>query len=191
MLIYAILTILAVLAAAVCVWIYRSVFATGQSGYRRLSARQRNRRGARLAHLNSNLGTAPSPWGWGQASGATVSGRLFADGHGHNPLVNKTRKEFNDARGSRLQRTELELVMSGAKDQGQLRSVRNVLTGYDLQKKNPVTDTSCWPYRDDNFGKASLTASSIPTIPGASGAPEKPQDGKDDPATLTRKPWGW
>ncbi|MEJ2534368.1 MAG: hypothetical protein P8008_02580, partial [Gammaproteobacteria bacterium] len=59
------------------------------------------------------------------------------------------------------------------------QSTRNVLTGYDLSKKNPVTDTSSWPYRDDSFGSA---------------GPQKPSPSLGNGARSakgSKKPWGW
>jgi hypothetical protein len=200
MLFYATLAIVAALFAALCVWVYRSASTSSRKRYQTLSASQRKRSNARLAHLNAGLGATPAPWGWAPATDAPTTTKPFADGKARNPRFEKSSRLYNDPPSQKLRRTELEQMLDGSRDQSQVRSVRNVLTGYDLQKKNSLNssprgtdaggkiDTSQWPYRDDSYG-SSLSTSAVPTFPGASKA--KPDVKKGNSSSAERKPWGW
>jgi hypothetical protein len=55
-------------------------------------------------------------------------------------------------------------------------SVRNVLTGYDIQRKSEP-DTSSWPYQDSIKSESSETPDERPTLTKAGNQPSKP--------------WGW
>ncbi|MEM1412634.1 MAG: hypothetical protein AAGH19_09785, partial [Pseudomonadota bacterium] len=80
MLFYAGLTVAGVIAAAVVVWLVRSMSVAGRSAYRTLSPSGQNSRDVKLAHLNSSLSATPAPWGWGNEPSAPVSGQRF-DAH--------------------------------------------------------------------------------------------------------------
>lgn len=170
MLFYAFLTIAGVIAAAVLVWIFRSLSVAGTSAYRNFSPTARAASGARLAHLNSNLAATPAPWGWGGRRGSRPR---------YQGMLPETRAQARVAESRRELGSRMEVLASGSsKDKGPYSSVGNVLTGYDM-RRHTQPDTSSWPYRD------SLTESRLRSL-----EEEKNtlvEDGKDHPS----KPWGW
>jgi hypothetical protein len=163
MIFYATLTVLCIVCAAAALWLFRMATNAGKSAYRGLSPAARKRGDFRYAHLNSTLAQAPSPWGWGKRRSRAAQVRSFGAGSGHHHAQPLSGLHAGEPRAR----------------QTASQSTRNVLTGYDLTKKNPVTDTSSWPYRDDAFG--------------ASGS----QGGAGGPRMSTasrkggKKPWGW
>ena len=164
MVLYAALTVLSVVAAALLLWALRGLNRTGRSTYRALSQPGRRKGSVRYAHLNTSLAQTPRPWGWGQARNHPGQVRSFgrSDGHHHAQPVGGSR--HTGPRGY----------------QTMTQSARNALSGYDLNKKNPITDTSSWPYRDDEFGATSTQNGSNPPR----GATPRSRSG-------SKKPWGW
>lgn len=173
MLFYVALTVAGVVAAAVIVWVVRSFMMAGKTAYRTLSP-GRNSGEVKLAHLNSNLGATPAPWGWGNA--ATARGAPRFDRHTgavENVAPSKSRDWSQSevyARSNEKMKRERDATSP------HVGSVRNVLTGYDMQR-NTKTDTSSWPYRDSLGSGPSAVPEEGPTLT---------EDG-DRPT----KPWGW
>lgn len=173
MLFYAALTVAGVVAAAVVVWMLRSMMVAGRSAYRTLSPSARGSSDVKLAHLNSNLAAAPAPWGWGDGKGAPGGSRFDSHRFQQQPLSPSKSRDFSQmeayARSSEKMKSERDV------NSPHVGSVRNVLTGYDMHR-DTQTDTSCWPYRDN----LTDTSSSMPTQTQAA-------DDSDQPT----KPWGW
>ena len=163
MLFYATLTVLCIVAAAVILWLFRTTSNAGKNAYRTLSPAARKRGDIRYAHLNSTLAETPSPWGWGQRRSRADQIRSFGRSDGHHHAQPMARGRTGDPRAY----------------QAATQSTRNVLTGYDLTKKNPVTDTSSWPYRDDGFASSNSQKRTVTLSGGA-------RTGKG-----SKKPWGW
>lgn len=172
MLFYAALTVAGVIAAAIAVWVLRSLTVASKSAYRTLSPAARAGSQAKLAHLNSNLAATPAPWGWGNGKGAPTSGF--------------DRHRFQQASVSPSKSrdwSELEVYSRSSESSAKSRnaghsvgSVRNVLTGYDMGRSTEP-DTSSWPYQD-NLGSP------------RSAEPDENTQAESDGERPT-KPWGW
>lgn len=172
MLFYVALTVAGVVAAAVIVWIFRSVMVAGKSAYRTMSPGS-SRGEVKLAHLNSNLAATPAPWGWGNGGGTPAASRYNRDMGVASPSKSKTR-DFSQLEAYARSSEKMKLERDATSPH--VGSVRNVLTGYDMQR-DTKTDTSCWPYRDNLGSNASVVPEESPTLT---------EDG-DRPT----KPWGW
>ena len=170
MLFYAGLTVAGIIAAAVVVWIVRSLSVAGHSAYSSLSPSRQKPGSARLAHLNSNLAATPAPWGWGDGGHQRKQRK---------PKGSLKTRAYSQYKGAEAARTATQ--QPAGPDALKTGSVRNVLTGYDIHRKSAASpskpDTSCWPYRD-NFER---TTSSVPT------EVENEVQESDQPT----KPWGW
>jgi len=174
MLFYAALTVAGVIAAAALVWIIRSLTVASKSAYRTLSPSARNSSQARLAHLNSNLAATPAPWGWGNNRG-TLGGSTF-DRH---RLQREPASPSKSKGWSSLElyaRSNEKTARERDKTSPTVGSVRNVLTGYDMQR-HTAPDTSSWPYRDS-------------FVSDVSSEPTTDSEVKSDGTRPTR-PWGW
>jgi len=163
MLIYVVLALVCFTVAVLVIWALRGLTGHGSEGFGRLSSRSRRRSAARLAHINSGLSAAPSPWGWSRHSSYRAASRSFSEGKGaHHATLSPSAKSRHTDNGTD----------SGRKTDGG----KTVLTGYDLTRpgaSHQSTDTSSWPYRDDNFYTSRVSVS---------------HSGRQDKG---RKPWGW
>ncbi len=175
MLFYATLTVAGVIAAAVVVWLFRSLSVAGKSAYRTLSPSGRSSSQARLAHLNSGLAATPAPWGWGQGKGAPPSSKFD---HHRTQAPAPSPSKSRDWSSVELYARSNEKAARERNASPAVGSVRNVLTGYDMSRPtNP--DTSSWPYQD--------------SFKGAGVAEPTQRSAEDAPLTGERptKPWGW
>lgn len=170
MLFYAALTVAGVVSAALIVWLFRSFMMAGQSAFSTVSGTRHAR--PRTARLASNVGGVKSPWGWGSpgttpnrrvGSQTRVGGASVLGGHarpnGSNP---------GNTLGNTLGKHHTASDHAG--------SVRNVLTGYDMQREKK-TDTSSWPYQDSIKSGGSAIPRDKPTL--------------TEPRKRPKKPWGW
>ena len=171
MLFYVALTVAGVVAAAVIVWVVRSFTMAGKTAYRTISPSRRGE--AKLAHLNSSLGATPAPWGWGSAGGTPAASRFDRHRVASEPVSPSKSRDWSQlevyARSNEKMKRERDATSP------HVGSVRNVLTGYDMQR-NTKTDTSSWPYQD-SLGPSTSAPDERPTLT-ADG--ERPT-----------KPWGW
>lgn len=172
MLFYAALVVAGVIAAAVVVWIARSMMVAGQSAYRSMSPAKASGKSARLAHLNSNRSATPSPWGWSGQSGAAVAGGLNPARVREAPVTRSKSKDWSEL--ELYQRSYEKAARERNTEPATSGSVRNVLTGYDMNRPTSP-DTSSWPYQDGY--KPELSESATQEV---SAAAERPT-----------KPWGW
>lgn len=146
MLFYAALIVAGVVAAAVVVWIARSMMFAGKSAYRTMSPKGRSSTQARLAHLNSNLAAAPAPWGWGNNAGASAASKDIGPKFKRQPLSPSKSKDWSELEA--YQRSHAKAARDRDTSSTTSGSVRNLLTGYDMERRT-ATDTSSWPYRND------------------------------------------
>lgn len=171
MLFYVALTAAGIVTAAVAVWIFRSMMMASKSAYRKLSPGRSG--GVKLAHLNSNLGATPAPWGWGTSGGAPAVTRFNRHQLRSEPASPSKSRDWSQYEG--YARSGERMKNARDTSSSHVGSVRNVLTGYDMQRTR--TDTSSWPYQE------TLSA----------GGSAK----RDENVTLTEegdrptKPWGW
>ena len=201
MLFYAMLTVAGIVAAAVLLWVIKSITEAGKSAYQTLSPSARNRSRTRLAHLNQNLAAAPSPWGWSSNNRNAVTSRTFTDNHEHRrPTPRIAEREQPTLTSRSLRSGSSDLLAAGLKDPRKTGSVRNLLTGYDLAKVDPVTTTSSWQYREirePDDGPSLSAGRHHANRPGHVSAGEASahaaeKEEQDAPNRQAReKPWGW
>jgi hypothetical protein len=170
MLFYVALTVAGVVAAAVIVWVFRSFMMAGKTAYRSMSS---GRGAPKLAHLNSNLAATPAPWGWG--NGGTPAATRF-DRHrvSSEPVSRSKSRDFSGLEA--YARSSEKMARERYATSPHVGSVRNVLTGYDMQR-GTRTDTSSWPYQDSFVSDASAVPEDSPTLTEKGDRPSKP--------------WGW
>ena len=169
MLFYVALIVAGVVAAAVIVWVFRSFMMAGKTAYRSMSPSRSGE--PKLAHLNSNLAATPAPWGWGNAGGAPAPARLDRDA---GPVIRPKPKDWSQSEV--YARSNEKMARERDATSPHVGSVRNVLTGYDMQR-DTRTDTSSWPYQDSIASGSSSVPSDNPTLT---------EDGE-----RPTKPWGW
>ena len=177
MLFYAVLTIAGVIAAAVLVWMLRSLAVAGKSAYRTISPAARRAQEVKLAHLNTNLAAPPVPWGWGghhhAPEGAEIGRHSFEQG----PTARSKSRDFSQYEA--YERSHARSQLQRNPGSPQMGSARNVLTGYDVNRPthhDAQPDTSSWPYQD-SLGEA--------------GASLSKQAEASHEADQPKKPWGW
>ncbi len=177
MLFYAALIVAGVIAAAVIVWTARSMMVAGKSAYRTMAPRGRSGNEARLAHLSSGQVAAPAPWGWGN-SGNAPSGRIVGQRFKRETLSPSKSKDWSTL--ELYQRSHEKTAMDRGTKSTSAGSVRNLLTGYDMERQT-ATDTSSWPYRNDFKPELAARAEQLNTqVETVAEAGERPT-----------KPWGW
>ncbi len=176
MLVYAALTVAGVIAAAVVVWMLRSLTVASKSAYRTMSPAGRSLSQAKLAHLNSNLQATPAPWGWGNDRGNTPHHHRF-DQHrtSQEPASRSKSRDWSSL--ELYARSNEKTARERDRSSPAVGSVRNVLTGYDMER-DTSPDTSSWPYQDSLKVKDRVSEVSENTLTGSDG---------DRPT----KPWGW
>jgi hypothetical protein len=171
MLFYVALIVAGVVAAAIIVWLYRSITMAGKTAYRSMSP---GRGQPKLTQLNSNLATTPTPWGWGSGGGTSAAGRY--DRHrtfGESVSRSKSR-DFSGLEA--YARSNEKMALERDATSPHVGSVRNVLTGYDMQRVTRL-DTSSWPYQDSYASGSSAVPDDSPSL----------TEKRDRPS----KPWGW
>jgi hypothetical protein len=173
MLFYAALTVAGVVAAALLVWLLRTLTVAGRSAYRTLSPPGRANQQVKLAHLNSSLAATPAPWGWGGGKGTPAASRYDRQQFRREPVGPTRTKDFSEREA--FERSFEKMKAERDNTSPHVGSVRNVLTGYDMRRSQEL-DTSSWPYRDS----LSAESSAIPI--------ERKSEAEADRPT---KPWGW
>ncbi len=172
MLFYVALTIAGVAAAAVTIWIFRSFMMAGRSAYDSLAPGKKAE--PKLAHLNSNLAATPAPWGWGNSRGTPATSRYNRNKSGNSSPVRSKSRDWSQLEGYARSNEKTQRERETASHR--VGSVRNVLTGYDMDRKTGP-DTSSWPYQDSMGSRSSSVPKEQPTLTQSS---QKP-----------KKPWGW
>lgn len=152
MLFYIALAIACVIAATVCLWLFRSMVEVGKTAYRALlpSARSEYRQ-VKLAQLNSNLQETPSPWGWSRNGDYRTSRTAKWKDFAHRPEAESRKKVPWGWPGSEgLKRSNLELISEGLENSAAVASVKSMLSRPERQKdeERPVVG---WPYREESF----------------------------------------
>ena len=175
MLFYAALTVAGVIAAAVVVWVVKSMMEAGKSAYRTLSPKD-GRRQTKLAHLNTNLGATPAPWGWAAGNGAPADSAISRAQVGEGPAFKSKSRDWSSTNA--YEKSNQAMARQRHEGSPAVTSVRNVLTGYDMTKERK-TDTSSWPYQDSFKGAE-------PSKPTRNTLTEESDDGE-----RPTKPWGW
>lgn len=178
MLFYAALIVAGVIAAAVVVWIARSMMVAGQSAYRTMAPKGRGADQVRLAHLNSNVAAAPAPWGWGAKNGAPAGTKIKGPRFQRETLSPSKSKDWSEL--ELYQRSYAKSAMDRDKKSSTSGSVRNLLTGYDMERPT-ATDTSSWPYRNDFKPELARQAEERNTQ----------TEAQADAGERPTKPWGW
>ena len=169
MLFYVALIVAGVVAAAVIVWVFRSFMMAGKTAYRSISPSRKGE--PKLANLNSNLAATPAPWGWGNGSGTPAAARVNRDS---GPVSRPKSRDWSQSEV--YARSNEKMARERHATSPHVGSVRNVLTGYDMQR-DTKTDTSCWPYKDNLSSGSSPVPAENPTLT---------EDGE-----RPTKPWGW
>lgn len=172
MLFYVALIVAGVVAAAVIVWVARSFMMAGKTAYRSLSPGRNGE--PKLARLQSNVGSTPAPWGWGNAGGATAATRINRYGPGGQSVAPSKSKDWSQLEV--YARSNEKMARERHATSPHVGSVRNVLTGYDMQRSTK-TDTSSWPYQDSLATGSSAVPVDNPTLTEKGNRPTKP--------------WGW
>lgn len=149
----------------------------GKSAYRTMAPKGRSGSEARLAHLSSGQVAAPAPWGWGN-SGAAQSGKVIGQRFQRETQSPSKSKDWSTL--ELYQRSHAKTAKDRDTKSTSSGSVRNVLTGYDMERQT-ATDTSSWPYRNDFKPELAARAEQRNSqVEAVAEAGERPT-----------KPWGW
>lgn len=170
MLFYVALAIACIVAATVCLWLYRSMVEVGKTAYRTIlpsggNRRFESRRQKTFVRLNSTVAQTRSPWGWSKHNAPSRS-RAGTGGRSGEQVP------WGWPGSSGLKRSNLDLIGRGLETSAAVDSVRSV-TGSGNKDRNKVG----WPYREERFefkGRSRRTAAREQAVTG----------GKS-------KPWGW
>ncbi|NRB70962.1 MAG: hypothetical protein HRU51_03500 [Xanthomonadales bacterium] len=162
--IYAALTVAGVLAAAVCVWVVKSMVEASKSAYKVLTPGG-GKEDAQVAHLNSTLSATPAPWGWNGGQTAPA-GAAPASGAGK-------RKTRDWSERVAFEKSNAAAAQQRHEGSPARTSVRNVLAGYDMDKPTQTQVPPAVP-------RASQPSLEPKTLVEQAEEAERPS-----------KPWGW
>lgn len=181
MLFYIALGLACVIAAAVALWIFRSIYDVGKTAYRSiLPSSEQKKNDARLAHLNTDLGRAPNPWGWSGTGGARHA-NLIKDrkpAHSRQP----TRRQRRKANGRTpwgwpgsegVQASNMEILSEGIEKSAAVSSVKKILHADGKPARSENVD---WPYEGKQRKPQPVQRSRYVGTTRSSGK---------------AKPWGW
>lgn len=153
MLFYVALAVACFIAAAVGLWLIRSVMEIGKEAYRAiLPSRRENTSRARLAHLNPHLKDTPSPWGWSGSGGARHANlhRSAARRPSHPAPANDPKKKvpWGWPGSEGLQRSNRDHIAAGLETSTAMASVK----GFLHRESGSEPDVG-WPYRQESSTK--------------------------------------
>ena len=147
-----------------------------------LPSSQQKKNAARLAHLNTDIGNAQSPWGWSGTGGARHANLIKERKPTHHrpkqpsPRANPNEKTPWGWPGSDgLHASNMEILSEGIEKSAAVTSVKKMMHVGD---KSADTGHVDWPYRKSEK-KAKPARSQRSRYVGT-----MPATGKD-------KPWGW
>jgi hypothetical protein len=174
MLFYIALGIACIIAATVCLWLFRSMMEVSRSAYNAiLPGRKDNTRQARFKHLNTSLSSTPSPWGWYKSGGSPALARRVGERKSPSYAAKEESVPWGWPGSDGLKKSNLELINKGLGNSAAVASVKSLLS----RPGNEINQTIGWPYREDTFelGDKSYKTS----------RPKKASKGGK------AKPWGW
>ncbi len=168
--VYAALTVAGVLAAAVCVWVAKSMVEASKSAYKVLTP-SGGRDDAQLAHLNSTLSATPAPWGWTGGQTAPAGGVPSGAKAGTGGAGKSKTRDWSER--AALEKSSAAAAQQRFEGSPARTSVRNVLAGYDMDK----------PTRTQ----------AAPVVPRSSQPSLEPKTLVEQAQEAERpsKPWGW
>jgi len=188
MLFYIALSVACVIAAIICLWLFRSLSDASRAVYQSFlpsgHSQKLKPRDAQLAHLNPNVSAPSRPWGWGRSGLAPVI--PVVDAH----RISASETAATSAQpvpwgwpgSSGLKQANADLIGAGLGSSPAASSVSNLVYWHDsnVSKELKNREVSAWPYRDEalaatpSFKQRRRKSASRSTSSG-------------DP----NKPWGW